>query len=181
MRGTLVFKSMVSMPSSTSPSLHAQGNRYVPSKTQVLSFFTINHSVQDLVTILLGTNDCNANTDPTKEMPARMNSLLEHIMALAPNAQVFLSDVVATGQPWNTCIQTYNKLVPGIVSAWAAKGMLITYTSLYEPALAGVTGVCSSTSFEDGLCGAHEIHPTSAGYPRMASAFAVSIMKHFKA
>ena len=132
----------------------------------------------DLVTILLGTNDCNANVDPEVAMPARMHSLLSHVQEYAPNASVFLADVVATGQPWNTCVQAFNKHVPEIVSAWQAN-MTITYTPVYEPALAGTTGVCSSTSFEDGLCGAHEIHPTTAGYPRMASAFAVSIMKNY--
>ena len=29
--------------------------------------------------------------------------------------------------------------------------------------------------------GGHQIHPTSAGYPRMASAFALSILENFKA
>ena len=72
----------------------------------------------DLITIHLGTNDCNAGVNITA-MVQRMDSLLGHIQAGAPKAQVYLSSVIATGQPWNTCIEAFNKEVPGIVSRWA--------------------------------------------------------------
>ena len=134
----------------------------------------------DLVTIFLGTNDCNGRVDPNTTMVERMNSLLGHIQILAPKTHVFLADVISTGNFFNDCIQQYNMNVPRIVAEWQAKGMNVTFTSLYEPALAGTTGVCNPTSFQDGLCGAHEIHPTTAGYPRIASAFAVSILKNFR-
>jgi hypothetical protein len=39
---------------------------------------------------------------------------------------------------------------------------------------------CGDNSTDHNLCGGHQIHPTSAGYPRMASAFALSILENFK-
>jgi lysophospholipase L1-like esterase len=134
----------------------------------------------DLVTILLGTNDCNGGVDPTVAMPARMDSLLGHIRQLAPAAQVFLADVPATGAAFNDCVTTYSRLVPGIVAKWQAAGMNVTFAPLNEPASAGSLGVCSNGSFAAGVCGAHEVHPTTAGYPRLAAAFAASVMQHLK-
>ena len=48
----------------------------------------------DLITIHLGTNDCNGNHPPAK-MKTDMDTLLTHIFAAAPNAQVSGN----TGQP----------------------------------------------------------------------------------
>jgi hypothetical protein len=39
---------------------------------------------------------------------------------------------------------------------------------------------CGAKDDNVNLCGGHQIHPTSAGYPRMASAFALSILENFK-
>ena len=44
----------------------------------------------DLITIHLGTNDCNAGVN-NSEMTTRMNTLLGHIQAKAPKAQVHTS------------------------------------------------------------------------------------------
>ena len=96
----------------------------------------------DLVTIHLGTNDCNGNTAPSV-MVDRANSLLGHLMAEVPKAQVFLGDVIATGNSWNSCIVAYNALVPGVVAAWAAKGMKVFYVPVHD---AMQPGACLSMS-----------------------------------
>ena len=111
----------------------------------------------DLVTIHLGTNDCNANT-PVPVMARRMDSLLGHIQARAPKTQVFLASVIATGNPWVACIQAFNALVPNITTTWAAKGLAITYVPMYES-----VGICGQPGADQDLCGGHQIHPTSAG------------------
>mmetsp|Transcript_31162 Transcript_31162/g.81716 ORF Transcript_31162/g.81716 Transcript_31162/m.81716 type:complete len:261 (+) Transcript_31162:92-874(+) len=129
----------------------------------------------DLVTIHLGTNDCNGGVSPA-DMVSRMNSLLLHLAAKAPTAQVFLGDVIATGNAWNSCILEYNKLVPGIVTTWAGHGMSIYYVPVYASMQPG----CGAIGNETDLCGGHQIHPTSAGYPKMASAYALTILQHFK-
>ena len=128
----------------------------------------------DLVTIHLGTNDCNAGVPPST-MKVRMDSLLGHLFAKAPAAQVFLADVVSTGNAWNTCIVAYNQLVPGIVAAWRMKGMRVVFVPLNALA----QPMCGAPGREHDLCGGHQVHPTSAGYPRMASAFALTILQNF--
>jgi len=127
----------------------------------------------DLITIHLGTNDCNAKTTPA-DMVDRMNSLLGHIMAKAPKAQVFLADVVSTGMFFQDCIVAFNLLVPGVVKAWAAKGMQVFFVPMNK-----ATGICGAVGADHGLCGGHQIHPSAAGYPRMASAFALAITENF--
>jgi hypothetical protein len=64
-----------------------------------------------------GTNDCDAKVAPAA-MVTRMNLLLGHIQSTTPKAQVFLADVIATGDSatMNQCIKDYNKLVPGIAT-----------------------------------------------------------------
>jgi len=63
-----------------------------------------------------------------------MDSLLGHIMAKTPKAQVFLADVIATGlrADMNQCIKDYNKLVPGVVKDWASKGMKVYFVGVYD-------------------------------------------------
>lgn len=109
-------------------------------------------------------------------MKTRMETLLDHIHAAVPRAQVFLADVIGTGNAWNDCIIAFNAVVPAIVDAHAAKGQQVWFTPMYNE-----TGICGGNGSDFGLCGGHQIHPTAAGYPRMASAFARTILQHFKA
>ena len=110
-------------------------------------------------------------------MVQRMDTLLGHIQAAIPSSQVFLANVIATGlrPDMNACIVDFNKLVPGVVKAWAAKGMKIYFVDAYSALSPG----CGDAGAHKQLCGGHQIHPTSAGYPRMASAFALSILENF--
>jgi lysophospholipase L1-like esterase len=145
------------------------------------AFATGNGSLPDLITIHLGTNDCDAAVSAS-EMVDRMFSLLEHVHGNASNAWVFLADVIATGYnpDMAACIVDFNKQVPSIVSAWQAKGMQIFYVranDAMQPACGD--GNASSPGLDYNLCGGHQIHPTNAGYPRMASAFALSILENF--
>ncbi len=127
----------------------------------------------DLVTIHLGTNDCNQG-HTTTQMAADMNSLLNHTFLASPASHVFLADTIATGSGFNPCIVEWDALVPGIVAQWAARGMAITFVPMYNE-----TRICGAPGSDYDLCGGHQVHPTSAGYPRMASAFALKIMQSF--
>jgi lysophospholipase L1-like esterase len=122
------------------------------------------------VTIHLGTNDCGQKlTVPAIEKNA--HSLLAHLFAKAPKATVYMASMIGfPGKP--VCSEAFNQLVPGIVAAHKAKGMKILYTPMEE-----WSGVCSGNKTADlsGLCCSGEVHPTAAGYLRMASAFALSI------
>lgn len=107
-------------------------------------------------------------------MVSDMNSLLGHINATSPASHVFLADTIPTGLPFNTCISAWSAQVPGVVAAWAAKGMKVTFVPMNAE-----VRMCGAAGEDADLCGGHQVHPTSAGYPRMASAFALTIMKHF--
>jgi lysophospholipase L1-like esterase len=127
----------------------------------------------DLITIHLGTNDCGQKlTVPTIEKNA--NLLLTHIYEKAPRAMVYMASMIGfPGVP--VCSQAFNKLVPGIVDDHAKLGMNITYVPMET------SGVCVDKSKDtpveplSGLCCKGEVHPTAAGYLRMASVFALSI------
>lgn len=135
--------------------------------------FASNPSRPDLITIHLGTNDCNQGRT-LSEMSADMNSLLNHTFTDSPLSHVFLADVIATSNPWNSCIVAFNAVVPSIVSNWSAQGMKVTFVPMYAE-----VRMCGDTGDDFDLCGGHQVHPTSAGYPRMASAFALPILKYF--
>jgi len=132
----------------------------------------------DLITIHIGTNDCNVNMS-TADMEANMNSLLGEIKVRAPEAQVFLADLLSTGfkQQMEECIVAFNNLIPQIVGNWAAQGMAIHHVTVFDTMQPG----CGADPNypEHDFCGEDQMHPTSAGYPRMASAFALSILRNF--
>ena len=124
----------------------------------------------NLVTIHLGTNDCG-QSDPLPVITARMQSLLAHLHTAAPDANVFLASMIGfPGEP--VCSTTFNAQLPDVVAAWRAKGMRIYYVPMAE-----WSGVCVAniTSALGGLCCSGRVHPTSSGYLRMASAFALAI------
>ena len=53
--------------------------------------------------------------------------------------------------------------------------MKVNFVPMYNE-----TGICGAAgALDHGLCGGHQIHPSAAGYPRMASAFARVITQSF--
>jgi len=128
----------------------------------------------DLITIHLGTNDCAASTEPA-DIADRARALLAAIFELSPASQVFMADVISTGLSFNACIDLYNPMVPTVVAEYQAKGMKIWFVPMHDSVgelCAGAVGNYAN------LCGAGTVHPTTAGYPRMASAFALTILEN---
>ena len=82
--------------------------------------------------------------------------------------------MIGTGDGFEPCIDEFNPLVPGIVDAHAKDGMKLFFVPMHNE-----TGICGAAGEDGGLCGGHQIHPTAAGYPRMAAAFAREILQHF--
>lgn len=125
----------------------------------------------DIITIHLGTNDC-ARGYSNASIAANMDALLNATFAASPSSAVFLADTIATGQPFNACIDAWNPHVPLLVAKWAALGMNVTFVPMHA-----AVGICGASGADADLCGSSQVHPSSAGYPRMASAFALAILR----
>lgn len=125
--------------------------------------FASNAAKPDLITIHLGTNDCGQG-HPVATMVSDMHALLNHTFAASPLSHVFLADTIANGTPQNTCITAWNVEVPGIVAAWQARGMTLTFVPMSSE-----VHMCGDTGDDADLCGGHQVHPTSAGYVRFTA------------
>lgn len=129
----------------------------------------------DIITIHLGTNDC-ARGYSNASIAANMDALLNATFAASPRSAVFLADTIATGQPFNACIDAWTPHVPLLVAKWAALGMNVTFVPMHA-----AVGICGAPGADADLCGSSQVHPSSAGYPRMASAFALAILRAMRA
>ncbi|MFJ6982942.1 MULTISPECIES: GDSL-type esterase/lipase family protein [unclassified Streptomyces] len=108
-------------------------------------------------TILLhiGTNDMVQNFAPAGA-PARLRTLVEHLTAAAPGADVFVSDLVPLADPAGAArVQRFNAAVPGVVSGLAAEGRRVHFVPM--------AGALTSADLADG------VHPTAGGYAKMAA------------
>ena len=133
--------------------------------------FASSAAAPDLVTIHLGTNDCYQRAT-TATMNTRLNSLLTHIHAAAPNTTTFLASILDF--PRNTaCVHEFNAGLPAIVATFNAAGMRIIYAPINE-----ISGLCTATEPLTNLCCGHRMHPTAPGYLRMASAWGLSLAEH---
>ena len=97
-----------------------------------------------------------------------------HLFNAAPTATVFLASLI--GFPRKAaCVSAYNAALPAIVAERQRAGMKIVFTRVHEE-----SGVCVGNTSDPraGWCCAHMIHPTAAGYLRMASSFALAIAEH---
>jgi lysophospholipase L1-like esterase len=105
-------------------------------------------------TILLhiGTNDIGQNYD-VGNAPARLSALIDHIRTLAPNAQLFVAQIIPTANAANEiATQTFNAALPGIV---AQKGPLTHLVDMHS--------AITTADLADGL------HPNATGYDKMAA------------
>ncbi|MFF5585290.1 SGNH/GDSL hydrolase family protein [Streptomyces hygroscopicus] len=105
-------------------------------------------------TILLhiGTNDIYGS-DPAGA-PARLSSLIDHITAQAPNAELFVATITPLGFLDST-VRAYNAAIPGIVRSKADAGKRVHLVDMYN--------ALTTTDLADG------VHPNAGGYDKMAN------------
>lgn len=110
----------------------------------------------DVIVLMAGTNDA------IRRFPGgagRMQAMLEHISAKAPEARVLVSTLPPLILPdWNALVDTFNNELPGVVEARQAAGQKVT--------LANVGG-----SLTLGDLTPDGIHPSQPGYDKMAAAW----------
>jgi lysophospholipase L1-like esterase len=104
------------------------------------------------ILLLIGTNDLNQNHD-IANAPARLSGLIDHIQALKPQSFLF----VATIPPQSNAtlearVEAYNAAIPSVV---AQKGPHVRLVKMYN--------ALTTADLADG------IHPTKAGYDKMAA------------
>jgi lysophospholipase L1-like esterase len=108
-------------------------------------------------TILLhiGTNDIIQNDD-LANAPSRLSTLLDHIIATVPTAEVFVATIVPLGDATEEAnAQTYNAAIPGLVQAKVNAGAHVHLVDMHS--------ALTAADLSDG------IHPTAEGYDKMAA------------
>lgn len=111
----------------------------------------------NIVTLMIGTNDMGRNVLPATA-PDRLKSLINQVLAAAPDATVVVASLVPSGDPATEArIQTYNAAVPGVVDTLASAGKHVLYVNM--------DGVTHADLNNDG------IHPNDAGYKIIGDVF----------
>jgi lysophospholipase L1-like esterase len=107
-------------------------------------------------TVLLhvGTNDMNQNYD-VANAPARLSALIDHMFAAAPGVELFVAQITPESDPTREArVTAYNAAIPGVVAGKGSHAHLVDMHS-----------AVSTADLADG------VHPTRAGYDKMAAAW----------
>jgi lysophospholipase L1-like esterase len=108
-------------------------------------------------TILLhiGTNDVLQNLN-LATAPQRLSTLLDHIIATAPTAEVFVATIIPLSNAAQEAnVRTFNAAIPGIVQTKAAGGAHVHLVDMHA--------ALTAADLADG------IHPNATGYDKMAA------------
>jgi lysophospholipase L1-like esterase len=109
------------------------------------------------VLLHIGTNDVLQNFN-LSGAPARLSTLVDHITATAPGAEVFVATIIPlanSGQEANA--RAFNATIPGMVASKANAGKHVHLVDMHS--------ALTAADLTDG------IHPTAAGYDKMAAAW----------
>ncbi|MFI7040492.1 lectin [Microbispora rosea] len=109
------------------------------------------------VLLHIGTNDVLQNYN-VSGAPQRLSTLIDHITAAVPNADVFVATIIPlsnSGQ--ESAARTFNAAIPGIVQSKANSGKHVHLVDMHSKLTTG--------DLIDG------IHPTANGYDKMAAAW----------
>lgn len=110
------------------------------------------------VLIHLGTNDVNQNYD-LPNAPARLSALVDHVLAAAPGADVFVASIVPMSDPGKEAAAgAFNATIPGMV---AGKGGRVHFVDMHA--------ALTTADLADG------VHPDRGGYDKMAARWAAAL------
>ena len=107
------------------------------------------------VLLHIGTNDVLQNYN-LSGAPNRLSTLIDHITAAAPTAEVFVATIIPlsnSGQ--EAAARTFNAAIPGIVQTRANAGKRVHLVDMHS--------ALTTADLIDG------IHPTAGGYDKMAA------------
>ena len=109
----------------------------------------------DIILLLIGTNNIGPSYGPGTS--ASLSALLDQITHDSPNAYLFVSTLPPMNSGWNSEVQDFNMYLPGIVNSKVSQGKKVFLVDTY--------GVLTLADLADG------VHPTVAGYAKMAAAW----------
>ena len=115
----------------------------------------LNSAQPRTVLLHIGTNDILQNYN-VSSAPNRLSTLIDHIVAAAPTADVFVATIIplaSAGQ--EAAARTFNAAVPGIVQSKVAGGKRVHLVDMHA--------ALTTADLVDG------VHPTAAGYDKMAA------------
>ncbi|MBD3148652.1 SGNH/GDSL hydrolase family protein, partial [Microbispora bryophytorum] len=117
----------------------------------------LRNSTPRTVLLHIGTNDVLQNYN-VSGAPQRLSTLIDHITAAAPNADVFVATIIPlsnSGQ--EAAARNFNSALPGIVQSKVNSGKHVHLVDMHSK--------LSTSDLIDG------IHPTANGYDKMAAAW----------
>jgi lysophospholipase L1-like esterase len=107
------------------------------------------------VLLHIGTNDILQNYD-VSGAPGRLSTLVDHITAAAPSADVFVATIIPLSNGGQeAAARTFNAALPGIVQSKANAGKKVHLVDMHS--------ALTTNDLIDG------IHPTATGYDKMAA------------
>jgi len=107
------------------------------------------------VLLHIGTNDVLQNFN-VATAPNRLSTLIDHITATSPSAEVFVATIIPLAQAsQENAVRTFNAAIPGIVSRNASAGKHVHLVDMHS--------ALTAADLTDG------IHPTANGYDKMAA------------
>jgi lysophospholipase L1-like esterase len=107
------------------------------------------------VLLHIGTNDVLQNYN-LSTAPGRLSTLIDHVTAGAPNAEVFVATIIPlSSASQEAAARTFNAAIPGIVQGKAAAGKHVHLVDMHA--------ALTAADLIDG------IHPTATGYDKMAA------------
>ena len=103
----------------------------------------------------IGTNDVLQNFN-LSGAPGRLSTLIDHITAAAPSAEVFVATIIPlSSSSQESAARTYNAAIPGIVQSKVNSGKHVHLVDMHS--------ALTTADLTDG------IHPTAGGYDKMAA------------
>jgi lysophospholipase L1-like esterase len=107
------------------------------------------------VLLHIGTNDVIQNDDLTNA-PSRLSTLLDHIIATVPTAEIFVATIIPLSDATEEAnAETFNAAIPGVVQTKVNAGAHVHLVDMHS--------ALTTADLTDG------IHPTEAGYDKMAA------------
>jgi lysophospholipase L1-like esterase len=112
----------------------------------------LRNSAPRTILMHIGTNDVNQNFD-VGNAPARLSALIDKIRTLAPNVELFVAQITPETSPdLETRVRAYNAALPNVVAQKGPRTHLVDMHS-----------AITTADLADG------VHPTAAGYDKMAA------------